>query len=123
MPFKKTSQQQQNYHNTKKMPGMNARQKKLAATYSRTSYTCTTIGKTMFDGRVRNGIGSDHRFMTTKKMLKNMIFENCTQNIQGHSLIGLDFMIKPHDRLVSVRFDNYLSCTPDLSTRWSAGGL
>ena len=39
---------------------------KLAATYSRGSYTTTTIGKAAFDGRVRNGIGSDHSFMATK---------------------------------------------------------
>src|SRR5438477_11088767 len=42
-------------------------QKRLAATYSRASYTGTTIGKTVFDGRVRDGIGSDHSFMATKK--------------------------------------------------------
>jgi hypothetical protein len=41
--------------------------KNLAATYSRASYTGTTIGKTAFDGRVRNGNGSDHSFMATKK--------------------------------------------------------
>ena len=41
--------------------------KNLAATYSRGSYTTTTIGKAVFDGRVRNGIGSDHSFMATKK--------------------------------------------------------
>ena len=40
---------------------------KLAATYSRGVYKTTTIGKTAFDGRVRNGIGSDHSFMATKK--------------------------------------------------------
>ena len=40
---------------------------KLAATYSRRTYRTTTIGKTVFDGRVRNGIGSDHSFMATKK--------------------------------------------------------
>jgi hypothetical protein len=45
--------------------------KNLAATYSRASYTGTTIGKTAFDGRVRNGNGSDHSFMATKKILKN----------------------------------------------------
>ena len=39
---------------------------RLAATYSRGSYTTTTIGKTVFDGRVRNGNGSDHSFMATK---------------------------------------------------------
>ena len=41
--------------------------KKLAATYSRGIYKTTTIGKTVFDGRVRKGIGSDHSFMATKK--------------------------------------------------------
>ena len=42
--------------------------KKLAATYSRGVYKTTTIGKTVFDGRVRDGIGSDHSFITTKKL-------------------------------------------------------
>jgi hypothetical protein len=40
--------------------------KELAATYSRGVYKTTTIGKTVFDGRVRNGNGSDHSFMATK---------------------------------------------------------
>src|SRR5258708_5833759 len=40
----------------------------LAATYSRGGYTTTTIGKAAFDGRVRNGIGSVHSFMTTKNL-------------------------------------------------------
>ena len=40
---------------------------KLAATYSRGVYKTTTIGKTVFDGRVRNGNGSGHSFMATKK--------------------------------------------------------
>ena len=40
---------------------------RLAATYSRGVYKTTTIGKTVFDGRVRNGNGSDHSFMATKK--------------------------------------------------------
>ena len=39
---------------------------RLAATYSRGIYKTTTIGKAAFDGRVRNGNGSDHSFMTTK---------------------------------------------------------
>ena len=47
--------------------------KKLAATYSRGVYKTTTIGKTVFDGRVRNGIGSDHSFMTTKNWLIELI--------------------------------------------------
>src|SRR5436190_23648801 len=42
----------------------------LAATYSRGSYTTTTIGKAAFDGRVRNGIGSVHSFMTTKNLMR-----------------------------------------------------
>src|SRR6059036_3410235 len=45
---------------------------RLAATYSRGIYKTTTIGKTAFDGRVRNGNGSDHSFMATKNLLKNM---------------------------------------------------
>ena len=40
---------------------------KLAATYSRGVYKTTTIGKTVFDGRVRNGNGSGHSFKATKK--------------------------------------------------------
>jgi hypothetical protein len=43
--------------------------KELAATYSRASYTGTTIGNAAFDGRVRNGNGSDHSFMATKDYL------------------------------------------------------
>ena len=39
----------------------------LAATYSRGTYRTTTIGKAVFDGRVRNGNGSGHSFMATKK--------------------------------------------------------
>lgn len=38
-----------------------------AATYSRASYTGTTIGKAAFDGRVRDGIGSGRCFMATVK--------------------------------------------------------
>jgi hypothetical protein len=45
--------------------------KDLAATYSRASYTGTTIGKAAFDGRVRDGIGSDHSFMATKNWSQN----------------------------------------------------
>ena len=49
------------------------RKNKLAATYSRGSYTTTTIGNAAFDGRVRDGIGSDHCFMATKKMSKERV--------------------------------------------------
>jgi hypothetical protein len=41
--------------------------KELAATYSRGSYTTTTIGNVEFDGRVRDGNGSGLNFMATKK--------------------------------------------------------
>src|SRR5688572_28920705 len=37
--------------------------KNLAVTYSRGIYKTTTIGKTAFDGRVRDGIGSGHSFI------------------------------------------------------------
>ena len=40
---------------------------RTAATYSRASYTGTTIGNAAFDGRVRDGIGSDHCFIATEK--------------------------------------------------------
>ena len=49
--------------------GLPAWGKDLAATYSRASYTGTTIGNAAFDGRVRDGIGSDHSFMATKNAL------------------------------------------------------
>ena len=48
-------------------------EKELAATYSRGVYKTTTIGNTVFDGRVRNGNGSDHSFMATKKCLKRTL--------------------------------------------------
>jgi hypothetical protein len=47
--------------------------KDLATTYSRASYTGTTIGKAAFDGRVRDGNGSDHSFMVTKKVFKGQL--------------------------------------------------
>ena len=49
---------------------------KLAATYSRRIYKTTTIGKTVFDGRVRNGNGSDHSFMATKNRESGAGIEN-----------------------------------------------
>ena len=49
----------------KKAEPLSSSLENLAATYSRTSYTSTTIGNTAFDGRV-DGIGSDHSFITTK---------------------------------------------------------
>ena len=49
---------------------------RLAATYSRGSYTTTTIGKTVFDGRVRNGNGSDHSFMATKLFSTDKTVQN-----------------------------------------------
>jgi hypothetical protein len=49
------------------------KQENLAASYSRASYTGTTIGNAAFDGRVRDGIGSDHSFMATKKMCWSVV--------------------------------------------------
>jgi hypothetical protein len=46
---------------------------RLAATYSRGSYTTTTIGHAVFDGRVRNGNGSDHRGNATKNFKKDRL--------------------------------------------------
>ena len=38
---------------------------RVATTYSRGTYRTTTIGNAVFDGRVRDGIGSGHSFMVT----------------------------------------------------------
>lgn len=54
----------------KKKTGLLVRSVILATTYSRASYTCTTIGNAAFDVRVRDGIGSGHRFMVTKKIFQ-----------------------------------------------------
>ena len=45
---------------------------RLAATYSRGSYTTTTIGLAVFDGRVRNGNGSDHCGNATKNVKEHI---------------------------------------------------
>ena len=56
--------------------------KDLAATYSRGSYTTTTIGKAAFDGRVRDGNGSDHSLMATKSQkIQKIILEANSRNI------------------------------------------
>ena len=80
----------------------------LAATYSHTGSTCTTIGNTAFDGRVRNGIGSVHSFMATKnrrersRSLKTTYREDTQRDYtEFKSLLGK--AIKPPDLLVSVR--------------------
>ena len=59
--------------------------------------------------------------------------ENCTQekNRELSSRVKISLLpfdkkkkvIKPHDRLVLVRYTDYSACTPNLSTRWSSGGL
>ena len=45
---------------------------RLAATYSRRTYRTTTIGPAVFDGRVRNGNGSDHCGIATKNLLNEL---------------------------------------------------
>ena len=57
--------------------------KDLAATYSRGSYTTTTIGKAVFDGRVRDGNGSDHSFMATKIHAAGTPFDVQRQTLPG----------------------------------------
>jgi hypothetical protein len=49
---------------------------RLAATYSRGSYTTTTIGLAVFDGRVRNGNGSDHCGNATKVFIADLAAKN-----------------------------------------------
>ena len=49
---------------------VSALKERMAATYSRGIYKTTTIGNAAFDGRVRNGIGSDHSFMATTKCVR-----------------------------------------------------
>lgn len=83
--------------------------KKLATTYSRGSCTTTTIGKATFDGRVRDGIGSDHRLIVTKRSSTKQVFvENCApilclNSSSNHWPRKMAGAIKPHDQLVSVR--------------------
>jgi transposase len=45
---------------------------RMATTYSRRTYRTTTIGPAVFDGRVRNGNGSDHCGIVTKNYTKNI---------------------------------------------------
>jgi hypothetical protein len=59
---------------------------RLAATYSRGSYTTTTIGPAVFDGRVRNGNGSDHRGIATKLFARFY----AVRNFKEHARNGLD---------------------------------
>ena len=97
---------------------------RLAATYSRGSYTTTTIGHAAFDGRVRNGNGSDHcgnatKLMRTRFDVQNLLkrsipkcFGDSLKTIHSsllayNSRVEIAFpikekAIKPHDRLVLV---------------------
>jgi hypothetical protein len=77
-------------------------------TMTRASYTGTTIGNAAFDGRVRNGIGSCHRFMVTKNLSKNSCSLKTAHRKSNSSRIKVacsrrNKAIKPHDRLVPVR--------------------
>ena len=55
-------------------------EKNLAATYSRGAYRTTTIGNAAFDGRVRDGIGSGHSFMATRK---TVLFKKIVPALRG----------------------------------------
>ena len=50
---------------------------RLAATYSRGSYTTTTIGHAAFDSRVRKGNGSGHCGNATKLISTLLDVQNC----------------------------------------------
>lgn len=63
--------------------------KKLAATYSRGTFRTTTIGKAVFDGRVRDGIGSGHRFGATNKIVGvRDFFRPPLQELRSGALTG-----------------------------------
>ena len=70
--------------NTHSLP----RKSKTAATYSRASYTGTTIGNAAFDGRVREGIGSDHCFMATVKKLEKELASGNAVHWKLHTCFG-----------------------------------
>ena len=59
--------------------------KRMAATYSRGSYTTTTIGHAVFDGRVRDGNGSDHCGIATKLVCTVFDVQNYKDQIRNGS--------------------------------------
>ena len=61
---------------------------RLAATYSRRTYRTTTIGPAVFDGRVRNGNGSDHCGIATKKRKSEYLSNIPTKYKKNVSEIG-----------------------------------
>ena len=76
------------------MPGqkiiLSGQIKRLAATYSRGSYTTTTIGHAVFAGRVRDGNGSDHCGIATKLVrtffdVQNILKRSCPNPIRRFS--------------------------------------
>jgi hypothetical protein len=86
----------------------------LAATYSRGIYKTTTIGKAAFDGRVRNGNGSDHSFMTTKVSVDDLcrfIGQGCGfgrrfvqhLNFKEHSENDFGYSLKTTHRLLAIK--------------------
>jgi hypothetical protein len=75
--------------------------KDLATTYSRRSYTTTTIGKTVFDGRVRDGNGSGHSFMVTKKSVLGQAVGPVGTSRTGQT--GLTEMLKSVCRVFGQR--------------------
>ena len=74
--------------------------KYLAATYSRGGYTTTTIGNAAFDGRVRNGIGSDRSFVATKK-IKELNSSQKTTHIGQINIVRVICFIKKQSSLTT----------------------
>ena len=72
----------------------------MAATYSRGSFTTTTIGNAAFDGRVRNGNGSDHSFKATK---------NCfnVEALDRHNVIKDQSALARGTEVIRPFSDNY----------------
>ena len=59
----------------------------MATTYSRRIYKTTTIGPAVFDGRVRNGNGSDHCGIVTKKLYKEHSAPSSAEPIKDSAIL------------------------------------
>src|SRR5881296_2914591 len=90
---------------------MARKQGNLAASYSRASYTGTTIGNAAFDGRVRDGIGSDHSFMATKKSLNRSRVQGFNrQDTPRHLALNGSTFLPPKQSLSVRRLNQSTPC-------------